>query len=80
MLRGAKLRTSSPDERMGPDRTGSAKDMEHEFTIPARVVEVTEPPQEVDPDTGELLPPAPAATDDGTPVSAPAQPDDDRSR
>ena len=39
--------------------------MEHEFTIPARVVEVTEPPQEIDPDTGELLPPAPAATDDG---------------
>jgi hypothetical protein len=80
VLRGAKLRTSSPDGRMGPDRTGSAKDMEHEFTIPARVVEVTEAPQEVDPDTGELLPPAPAATDDGTPVSGPAQPDDDRSR
>ena len=54
--------------------------MEHEFTIPARVVEVTEAPQEIDPDTGELLPPAPAATDDGTPVSAPAKPDDDRSR
>jgi hypothetical protein len=45
--------------------------MEHEFTLPARVVEVTdEAPQEVDPDTGELLPPAPAATDDGTPISA----------
>jgi hypothetical protein len=29
-------------------------------------------PQEVDPDTGELLPPAPAATDDGTPVNATA--------
>ena len=44
--------------------------MEHEFTLPARVVEVSdEGPQEVDPDTGELLPPAPAATDDGTPVS-----------
>jgi hypothetical protein len=53
--------------------------MEREFTIPARVVEVTEAPQEIDPDTGELLPPAPAATDDGTPVSAPAKPDDDRS-
>ena len=65
---------------MAPVRTGSAKDMEHEFTIPARVVEVTEAPQEVDPDTGELLAPAPAATDDGTPVGAPAKPDDDRSR
>ena len=43
--------------------------MEHEFTLPARVVEVTEAPQEIDPDTGELLPPAPAATDDGTPIS-----------
>jgi hypothetical protein len=42
--------------------------MEHQFTIPKRVVEVTEEPQEVDPDTGELLPPAPAATDDGTPM------------
>jgi hypothetical protein len=64
----------------GPDRTGSAKGMEHEFTIPARVVEVTEAPQEIDPDTGELLPQAPATTDDGTPISAPAKPDDDRSR
>jgi hypothetical protein len=54
--------------------------MEREFTIPADVVEVTQTPPELDPDTGELLPPAPAATDDGTPVSAPAQPDDDRSR
>jgi hypothetical protein len=54
--------------------------MEHEFTIPARVVEVTETPQEIDPDTGELLPPAPAATDDGTPITPPAKPDDDRSR
>jgi hypothetical protein len=43
--------------------------MEHQFTIPKRVVEVTEEPQEVDPDTGELLPPAPAATDDGTPMN-----------
>ncbi len=52
---------------------GSAMGMEHQFTIPARVVEVTDDgPQEVDPDTGELLPPAPAATDDGTPVSATA--------
>jgi hypothetical protein len=54
--------------------------MEHEFTVPARVVEVTRSPQEVDPDTGELLPPAPAATDDGTPVSQATQPDDERPR
>jgi hypothetical protein len=47
--------------------------MEREFTIPARVVQVSgEMPQEVDLDTGELLPPAPAATDDGTPVNATA--------
>jgi hypothetical protein len=59
--------------------------MENEFTVPARVVEVTQSPQEVDPDTGELLPPAPAATDDGTPVSEAAKahaakPDDERPR
>jgi hypothetical protein len=54
--------------------TGSAMGMEHQFTMPARVVEVTDDgPQEVDPDTGELLPPAPAATDDGTPVNAAAE-------
>ena len=53
-------------------RAGSAKGMEHEFTLPARVVEVrSEGPQEIDPDTGELLPPPPAATDDGTPISKP---------
>jgi hypothetical protein len=51
--------------------------MEHEFTIPARVVEVTEVPQEVDPETGELLPPAPVATDDGTPISAAPKPEAD---
>ncbi|HEX5898796.1 MAG TPA: hypothetical protein VFY32_05310 [Solirubrobacteraceae bacterium] len=54
--------------------------MDHEFTIPARVVEVTEAPQEIDPDTGELLPPAPVATDDGTPIDATAKPDDERPR
>jgi hypothetical protein len=49
--------------------------MEHEFTIPARVVEVTDDrQQEIDPDTDELLPPAPAATDDGTPVSKAIEP------
>jgi hypothetical protein len=45
-------------------------DMEHEYTLPARVVEVTgEGPPERDPETGELLPPAPVATDDGTPIT-----------
>ena len=65
---------------MRPVGTGSARGMEHEYTVPARVVEVTKSPQEVDPDTGELLPPAPAATDDGTPVSQAAKPDDERPR
>ena len=50
--------------------------MEHEFTLPARVVEVTVTPQEIDLDTGELLPPAPAATDDGTPMTPPAADDE----
>jgi hypothetical protein len=54
--------------------------MEHQFTLPARVVEVTRTPQELDLDTGELLPPAPAATDDGTPMKPPAKPDEERSR
>jgi hypothetical protein len=55
--------------------------MEHEYTVPARVVEVTDSPQEeVDPDTEELLPPAPVATDDGTPISAVAKPDGERPR
>jgi hypothetical protein len=55
--------------------------MEHEYTVPARVVEVTDTAkEEVDPDTGELLPPAPVATDDGTPISAVATPDDERPR
>lgn len=59
---------------MRPARTGSARGMEHEFTVPARVVEVSKSPQEVDPDTGDLLPPAPAATDDGTPMSEAEKP------
>jgi hypothetical protein len=54
--------------------------MEHRFTLPARVVEVTQTAQEIDLDTGELLPPAPAATDDGTPMKPPAAPDDERPR
>jgi hypothetical protein len=52
--------------------------MEHEFTLPARVVEVrNRGPQESDPDTGELLPPAPAATDDGTPINTPTSSEGD---
>jgi hypothetical protein len=43
--------------------------MEHEFTLPARVVEIgRDEAKEEEPETDELLPPAPAATDDGTPV------------
>jgi hypothetical protein len=54
---------------------------EHEYTVPARVVEVTDRgQQELDPDTGELLPPAPAATDDGTPIADAVQPDGRRPR
>ena len=42
--------------------------------IPKRVVEITNTPdQEDDPDTDQLLPPAPAATDDGTPVKRPPE-------
>jgi hypothetical protein len=63
---------------MAPVRVGSAKGMEHEFTLPARVVEVrNRGPQESDPDTGELLPPAPAATDDGTPINTPTSSEGD---
>jgi hypothetical protein len=54
--------------------------MEHHFTLPVRVVEVTAARKEVDPETGELLPPAPVATDDGTPLRPPAKPDDQGSR
>jgi hypothetical protein len=43
--------------------------MEHEFTHPARVVEVrAEPDEEADPPTGELIEPAPVASDDGRPL------------
>ena len=42
--------------------------------IPTRVVEITDKPdQEVDPETGELLPPAPVATDDGKPIRRPSE-------
>jgi hypothetical protein len=44
--------------------------MKHEFTHPARVVEIRrEEAKEEEPETDEFLPPAPAATDDGTPVA-----------
>jgi hypothetical protein len=53
---------------------GSDNRMDHQFMIPTRVVEITgAPDQEDDPDTDQLLPPAPAATDDGTPVTPPAE-------
>jgi hypothetical protein len=43
--------------------------MKHEFTHPARVVELPfAPPEEDDPPTEEQIPPAPAATDDGQPL------------
>jgi hypothetical protein len=45
-------------------------DMEHEFRHPARVVEISrEDAKEEDLEIDEFLPPAPAATDDGTPVT-----------
>jgi hypothetical protein len=48
--------------------------MDHRFMTPVRVVEITDAPdQEDDPDTDQLLPPARAATDDGTPVTRPPE-------
>jgi hypothetical protein len=45
--------------------------MKHEFTHPARVVEVgRKEAKDEDPQDDEFLPSAPAATDDGTPVTA----------
>ena len=53
---------------MSGARAGSANDMKHEFTHPARVVELPfAPPEEDDPPTEERIPPAPVATDDGEP-------------
>jgi hypothetical protein len=44
--------------------------MEHEFRHPARVVEIRrEETKDEDPENDEFLPPAPAATDDGTPLA-----------
>jgi hypothetical protein len=49
---------------------GSAIGMEHEFRHPARVVEISrEETKEEDLEIDEFLPPVPAATDDGTPVT-----------
>ena len=43
--------------------------MEHQFTRPARVVEIgRDESKDEDPEKDEFLPSAPAATDDGTPV------------
>ena len=54
---GVNLRTSSPGRAHGPGRTGSARDMEHEFTVPRACRRSDRGPQEIDPDTGR----APAA-------------------
>ena len=57
--------------RMPAHGAGTAMNMEHEFARPARVVEIgREKPKDEDPETDEFLPPTPAATDDGTPVTA----------
>jgi hypothetical protein len=49
--------------------------MKHEFTHPARVVEIgRDTAEDEEPETDELLPPAPAATDDGTPVTTVRRP------
>jgi hypothetical protein len=53
-------------------------DMEHEFTHPARVVEIgREEAREDDAETDEFLPKAPPATDDGTPIEAVRRPHTD---
>jgi hypothetical protein len=50
--------------------------MEHEFTHPARVVEITrDEAQEDDAETDDFLPPAPPATDDGTPIRVTPRPE-----
>jgi hypothetical protein len=55
---------------MTANAPGSAKGMEHEFTLPARVVEIgRDKAEDEEPETEEFLPPVPAATDDGTPVA-----------
>jgi hypothetical protein len=44
--------------------------MKHQFTHPARVVEIgREEPKDEDREIDEFLPAVPAATDDGTPVA-----------
>jgi hypothetical protein len=54
---------------------GSAMVMDHEFTRPARVVEISrDEAQEDDVETDDFLPPAPPATDDGTPIRVERQP------
>jgi hypothetical protein len=57
---------------MPVEGAGSASGMQHRFTHPVRVMEIrpdeaAEDEPEIDED--ELLPPPPAATDDGTPVA-----------
>lgn len=49
---------------------GSAIGMEHQFTHPARVVEIDRREKEEDEqEPDDFLPPVPPATDDGTPVA-----------
>jgi hypothetical protein len=49
--------------------TGSATDMHHQFTHPARVVEIDRRDKDDDePEADDFLAPVPVATDDGTPV------------
>jgi hypothetical protein len=55
---------------------GSAIGMEHQFTHPARVVEIgREEREDEDPEIDEFLPSAPVATDDGTPVTTVRRPE-----
>ena len=49
---------------------GSASGMDHQFTHPARVVEIDRREQDdEDPESDDFLPSVPPATDDGTPVA-----------
>jgi hypothetical protein len=52
--------------------------MEHQFTHPARVVEIgRDEREEEDPEIDEFLPETPAATDDGTPVATVRRPENE---
>ena len=50
--------------------------MHHKFTHPARVVEISrDEKQEDDAEPDDFLPPAPPATDDGTPIRVTPRPE-----